>query len=384
MKIALVSPYDYVYPGGVTEHISRLEQSFTRMGHCVKIIAPASLPQESFDANKVYVVGRAFSIPSSGSVARMSLSPRLSGRVKQILRQEQFDIVHLHEPLLPALPITVLRFSKSINVGTFHAYHGRRSRGYRYMKILLRRWFRKLHGRIAVSRPAMAFVSRDFPGHYEIIPNGVDVESISDDVPPFEQYCDGKLNILFCGRIEKRKGLEYLLRAYSIIKGQFPDSRLIVVGEGKSREGYEKLVRSAFLKDAVFTGYVSNEEKIRYFRTADIFCSPATGKESQGVVLLEAMAAGKPIVASNIEGYASAMTHGVEGLLFTPKDVESLSMSLSYLMGNKRLRERMGAMGRRRAEEEYSWERVSRRVMEYYESLLRESPAGAGFSKLTD
>jgi phosphatidylinositol alpha-mannosyltransferase len=157
-----------------------------------------------------------------------------------------------------------------------------------------------------------------------------------------------------------------------------------VVGEGKLREGYEKLVRSAFLGDVVFTGYVSDEEKIRYFRTADIYCSPATGKESQGVVLLEAMAAGKPIVASNIVGYASAMTHGVEGLLCTPRDVESLSMSLSYLMGNKRLRERMGAMGRRRAEEEYSWEHISRRVMEYYEGLLRGSPAGAGFSKLAD
>jgi phosphatidylinositol alpha-mannosyltransferase len=383
MKIALVSPYDYVYPGGVTEHITRLERSFTKMGHSVKIIAPASLPQESFDISKVYVVGRPFSIPSSGSVARISLSPRLSGRVKQILRQEQFDVIHLHEPLIPALPITVLRFSTSINVGTFHAYHGRRSRGYRYMKILLRRWFRKLHGRIAVSRPAMQFVSRDFPGHYEIIPNGVDVESFSEDVTPFEQYRDGKLNILFCGRIEKRKGLEYLLRAYSVIKGQFPDSRLIVVGEGKLREGYGEVVRSAFLRDVIFTGYVSDEEKIRYFKTADIFCSPATGKESFGIVLLEAMAAGKPIIASNIEGYASVMAHGVEGLLSTPCDVESLSMSLSYLMGNKRLRERMGAMGRRKAEE-YSWERISRRVMEYYESLLRGSPAGAGLSKLVD
>ena len=382
MKIALVSPYDYAYPGGVTSHISRLERSFVRMGHSVKIIAPASLPQDSFDANRVYVVGKPVSIPSSGSVARISLSPRLSGRVKQILRQEQFDVVHIHEPLIPALPITVLRFSPSINVGTFHAYHGRRSRGYRYMKLLLRRWFRKLHGRIAVSRPAMQFVSRDFPGHYEIIPNGVDVESFSDAVAPFAEYRDDKLNILFFGRLEKRKGLEYLLRAYSVIKGQFPNSRLIVVGEGKSREGYENVVRSAGLRDVVFTGYVSDEEKARYFRTTDIYGSPATGKESQGIVLLEAMAAGKPIVASNIEGYASAMTHGVEGLLFTPRDVESLSMNLSYLMGNKRLRERMGAMGRRKAEEVYSWEGISRRVIDYYESLLGESTAGSGLSSL--
>lgn len=374
MKIALVSPYDFAYPGGVTEHVTQLSKHLTLMGHDVSIIASSSVPAERMGHKNLRVVGRPFPIPASGSIARISLSLRLAAPVKALLNAENFDVIHLHEPLVPLLPITVLRFSQAVNVGTFHAYHGS-NRAYSYGRRLLRRWFRKLHGKIAVSRPAMEFVSKYFPGYYNIIPNGIDVKRFSSEKPPLERYCDGKLNILFVGRMEKRKGIDCLLKAYALVKREFPDSRLIIGGpESGLREGYEKFTRERGLQDVVFTGYVTDEDLPRYYETAHIFCSPATGKESFGVVLLEAMASGRAIVASDIPGYASVVTHGSEGLLVPPKDEKALAMALAHLLADKDLREQMAARGREKAQE-YSWERVSRRVVNYYEGILKESCA---------
>lgn len=371
MKIALVSPYDFAYPGGVTEHVTQLDKNLTRMGHDVRIIAPSSVPADRLGRQNLMVVGHPYPIPASGSIARISLSLRLAAPVKAILNAEHFDVVHLHEPLVPVLPITVLRFSQSVNVGTFHAYHGS-NRAYSYGRRLLKRWFRKLHGKIAVSRPAMQFISKYFPGYYNIIPNGIDVERFSGGRPPLEAYCDGKLNILFVGRLEKRKGVDYLLKAYALVKREFPDSRLIVAGpESGLREGYERFVKEKGLQDVIFAGYVSDEDLPRYYETAHVFCAPATGWESFGIVLLEAMASARPIVASNIEGYASVLTHGREGLLVPPKDEKALAMAIVHLLADEPLRQQMGARGRENAQE-YSWERVSRRVANYYEGILKE------------
>jgi len=207
-----------------------------------------------------------------------------------------------------------------------------------------------------------------FPGDYRIIPNGIDVEHFSAEVSPIEGLCDGKLNILFVGRLEKRKGLRYLLGAYKEVTREIPNSRLIVVGPG-ARQEYENLISRASLEDVVFTGYVSNEELPRYYKTADLFCAPATGGESFGIVLLEAMAAAKPIVASHIDGYASVMSHGVEGLLVPPKDEQALASAIIHLLGDISIRQEMGSRGRQKVEH-YKWQNIARRVVEYYTSLL--------------
>lgn len=372
MKIALVSPYDYPYPGGVQSHIAHLKDNFTRMGHEVKVLAPSSSNKEELAKNNVIALGRPVPVPSSGSIARITLSLRLSGPVKRILNEEMFDIVHVHEPLVPGVPITVLRFSQSINIGTFHAF-AESNKAYSYGRRILKRWFRKLHGKIAVSESAMEFVSQYFPGYYNIIPNGIDYEHFAAEVPPIEQYCDGKRNILFVGRPEKRKGLKYLLRAFVYVKKEFPNSRLIVVGpKGGLHEGYEKWLQKRGIRDVIFTGYVSYAELARYYQTADVFCAPATGQESFGIVLLEAMAAGKPIIASNIEGYAGVMTHGVEGFLVRPRDEEALAMSIVHVLADEALSLKMGNAGKVKAGD-YSWDRVARRVLAYYQRLLDES-----------
>ena len=375
MKIALVSPYDFAYPGGVTYHVSSLEQQFTRGGHEVKVIAPSSETVNSL-GNRFIRIGRPWSIPTSGSVSRIAISQTLFRAVREVLEKENFDIIHLHEPFMPMLCMHVLRLSQTANVGTFHAYDGKP--GYNFGKpvstVMLRRWFHKLDGKIAVSRPAMEFVSEYFPGQYEVIPNGVDIERFSPDVPPVDEFCDGKINILFVGRLEKRKGLNYLLEAYKLVKKEIPESRLIVVGPGgKALHKYEDWVMDNNLKDVVFVGQVSYDDLPRYYKTGDVFCAPATGWESFGFVLLEAMAVGKPIIASNIEGYASVLTDGVEGLLVPPRDKERLAQALLSLLADTSLRQQLGARGRLKSRD-YSWEIVARRVLDYYSEVLSDFP----------
>ncbi len=377
MKIGLVSPYDLAVPGGVNSHIHHLAENFLELGHEVRIIAPSS------DLSKVgeneIAVGRPMSIPAGGSVARMLMAPRLGKPVRRLLAEEGLDIVHVHEPLASFLTIHFLRYSQAVNVGTFHAARDNRARIYTYTKRLLRDAFRRLDGRIAVSPAAMKLVAPHFPGQYDIIPNGVDVERFSRPYEPLPQFADGMLNVLFVGRLEKRKGLRYLLRAFERVKAERPDTRLIVVGgyDRRQRRGYERWVRAAGVEDVVFAGYASLEELPRFHNSAHIFCAPNTGNESQGIILLEAMAAGCPVVASNIDGFAAVVTHGVEGLLVRPKDSDALADALLALAGDEALRAEMSGRVRERAQD-FSWERVSQRVLSYYERLLYEKAAAAG------
>ena len=374
MKIALVSPYDFAFPGGVTSHISSLERYLSRMGHEVKVIAPASQPVTIF-GDRFIPIGKPRPIPSSGSIIRVTISLRLASTIKEVLNREKFDIIHLHEPFMPMLCSAVLRFSEATNVGTFHAWDGKP--GYNWGKPIstwmIRRRLHKLAGRIAVSEMAKAYVSKHVPGYYDIIPNGIDVERFSPDVPPIEEFCDGKQNILFLGRLERRKGAIYLIKAYQQVKQEIPNSRLIIAGPGtRLRKPYEKWIKNQGLEDVVFVGYVSEADKPRYYKTADVYCSPATSRESFGIVLLEAMAVGTPVVASNIDGYNSVVTHGEDGLLVPPRDTKNLARTLISVLSDETLRQKLAARARLTAEE-YNWERVAKKVCDYYAAALEES-----------
>ncbi|SVD39099.1 uncharacterized protein METZ01_LOCUS391953, partial [marine metagenome] len=182
MKIALVSPYDYAYPGGVMAHISHLGQHLVKAGHEIKVIAPLSGPPPTTD-KELIPMGRSFPVPSGGSTARISLSIWLEPTIKRLLKEESFDIIHIHEPLAPVLPLSILHLSQTVNVGTFHAFHGS-GRIYWLSRYLLNSSFQKLDGRIAVSNPAMGFVKNHFPGDYQVIPNGIEVSRFSTPQPP--------------------------------------------------------------------------------------------------------------------------------------------------------------------------------------------------------
>lgn len=365
MRIALVSPYDWCVEGGVKTHIRHLAECFRDWGHEVVIFAPASEPDRVRD--EVHVMGRPFSMRVSGSVARITFAWK-SPEVKRVLAEHRFDVVHLHEPLMPLLPYHFLRYSRAVNVGTFHAAKEGGNRFYGYTTPLTRRWFRKIEGKIAVSPAAAKLVSRYFPGYFNIIPNGIDYEHFAGPAEPFPEFMDGRRNILFVGRPEKRKGLKYLLKAYLRIREMEPNTRLIVVGAGDFSR-YERVM--APFPDVVFRPNVPYADLPRYHRSSTVFCAPNTGNESQGYVLLEALAAGDAVVASNIEGFAGVMTHEMEGLLVRPKDPEALAAAVVRLLRNPKLRDELSARGRELARH-YSWDNVAHRVLSYYERLLYE------------
>ena len=376
MKIAMVSPYDFTWPGGVTAHVAQLARELGRSGHEVQVLAPHSPSRESQDADLHVPLGRSVPLPSGGSIARVSLSWWLYPKVRALLRKEQFDVIHLHEPMAPILPLCVLEFSDSVNVGTFHASYARQHL-YRITHPIIKRWQQRLHGNIAVSPAARRYVNNAFPGDYEIIPNGIDFKHFSTDVAPMPQYQDGKINILFVGRLEKRKGLRYLLEAYGKLKWDLPNIRLIVVGPGNPDKESYRVMSSQNLQDVEFVGRVSYDDLPRYYASADIFCSPATGAESFGIVLLEAMSAGKPVVASDIEGFRGVMTHGEQGLLVPKKDSNALAEALGMLARDPELRRKLGGNGNRLAKE-YRWEVVAGRVEAYYNTCLKAANGSTG------
>ncbi len=372
MRIALVSPYDYPFPGGVTQHISYLDKHFRELGHQVKIIAPCAGAQPTqLPDNVVVTTTKVISIPFSGSKARIPYSPAVNWRVRRALHEDDYDIVHAHEPLTLPVPIMALTHSRAVNVGTFHAYRDTHLI-YRYGRRIFQPFFDKLHGKIAVSNAAKDTVARYFGGDFAIIPNGIDVERFGGEhVRPLEQYLDGRPNILFVGRLDPRKGFRHLLRAFVHIKEGFPRARLIVVGAYKKDEVTDHLLyaREHHLTGVKFVGRVSDRDLPRYYRTCDVFCAPSTGFESFGIVLLEAMAAGKPVVASDIPGYRDLLADGSEGLLTEPKNERALAEAIIRILSNPGLQRSMGTKGQAKARQ-YSWRRVALRVLEFYEELL--------------
>ena len=374
MKIGLVSPYVYPLPGGVTQHVRFLYENLRLRGHDVRILTSSHGLHRSSEGDVVRL-GKGFSMPSNGSVGTITLSPRYVSQAHDLLEHERFDILHFHEPFVPFLSLVLLNQSRSVNIGTFHAYGGW-SPAYQFGKRVMRPYAERLHGRIAVSAAARHFIDRYFPGDYKVIPNGVDIDRFRRAVP-LTRWQDGTPNILFVGRFEPRKGLLELLKAYRLLRRTGVEARLLLVGGGPQEREARRYVATRNLQGVHFLGRVSDDERNQLFRTADVFCSPATGRESFGIVLLEAMAAGAPIVASDIHGYKGVVRRGREALLVPPKDHKDLALALGRLLSDKELAASMAAAGPLRAEE-FSWPRVTAKVDDYYGFVIRRlAAAGA-------
>ena len=371
MKIGLVTPYVYPLPGGVTQHVRYLYENLRHRGHDVRIISSSHGLQRASEGD-IIRIGKGFSMPVNGSVGTITLSPRFVSQVRAMLEREQFDLLHFHEPFVPFLSTIVLRLSTSVNIATFHAYGGF-SPSYEFGSKVMKGEAARLHGRIAVSGAAKHFIDRYFPGEYKVIPNGVDVERFRRAVP-LARWQDGTRNILFVGRFEPRKGLLELLKAYRILRKTGCDCRLLVVGSGPLAREARRYIAVRRLKGVEFLGRVSDEEKAQLYRTADVYVSPATGGESFGIVLLEAMAAGTAIVASDIHGYKGVVRRDREGLLVPPREPKEIAGAVARLLRDDELREAMGAAGRQRAQE-FSWERVTAKVDDYYGVVIRRLAA---------
>jgi len=371
MKIGLVCPYIYPETGGVAQHVRHLYENLRLRGHDVRIITASHGPQRASEGD-ILRIGVGFSVPLNGSMGTLTFSPRYISQVRELLERERFDILHLHEPFVPFLSLFLLRESNSVNIATFHAYAGF-SPSYELGSRVMKAHAARLHGRIAVSAAARHFIDRFFPGDYKVIPNGVDIPRFEGAVP-IARWQDGTPNVLFVGRHEPRKGLIDLLKAHRILRRTGYEERLLVVGGGPQEREARRYVATRGLKAVEFLGRVSDAEKAQLFRTADIYCSPATGGESFGIVLLEAMAAGAPIVASDIHGYKGVVRRGREGLLVPPHEPKELARAIARLLDDPVMRVEMGAAGRRRAEE-FSWPRVTGKVEDYYGFVIRRLAA---------
>ncbi len=371
MKIGLVSPYVYPLPGGVTQHVRYLYENLRLRGHDVRIITSSHGLQRSSEGD-VIRIGKGFSVPANGSVGTLTISPRFISQVRDVLERERFDVLHYHEPFVPFLSPIVLRQSTSVNVATFHAY-GRWSPAYEFGRRFMGGYADRLHGRIAVSAAARHFIDRYFPGDYKVIPNGVDVDRFRRAVP-LARWQDGTRNLLFVGRHEPRKGLLELLRAYRILRKTGCRCRLLVVGSGPQEREARRYVLTRRLGGVEFLGRVSDDELAQLFKTADVYVSPATGGESFGIVLLEAMAAGTPIVCSDIHGYKGVVRRGREGLLVPPRKPKAIAAAIAQVLSDPELRARMATSGPARAEE-FSWERVTAKVDDYYGFVIRRLAA---------
>ena len=367
MKIGIVTPYAYPLPGGVNDHVGSLYRVLRSRGHDVRIITSSHGLQKASEGD-IIRVGKGFSVPFNGSMGTITLSPTYLAQMRAILERERFDVLHYHEPFVPFLSLVTLTLSTSVNVGTFHAFGGL-SISYEFGKRMLGHYAGKLHGRIAVSPAARHFISRYFPGEYKIVPNGVEPGRYQR-VVPIARYRDGVPNILFVGRMEPRKGLIHLLRAFRKLQRDGVRARLLLVGTGPGEREARRYVLTRQLDDVEFLGRVSEAQKAQLFKTADIYVSPATGRESFGIVLLEAMSAGAPIICSDIHGYRGVVRRERDGILVEPGNADALAASIRRLIDDPALRAQLSRAGEERAQL-FTWERVGQAVEEYYGFVIR-------------
>ena len=373
MKIAEISPYDFAHPGGVQRHISSLSSELVSRGHDVTVIGPCSKSTPLVNLENVNFVplGRSIPFPTAGSIARISISLWHEWKLKSFLQTENFDIVHIHEPLMPLTSLTAATFSRSTTIGTFHAYNEGRSKGYILGKRLrlLERFANRLDGRIAVSEPAKIFHNKYFPSDYKVIPNGLDVERFSTPTMRPTVMKSENINLLFVGRVnESRKGLRYALGAYSRLKWQYPKLRLIVVGSGVPDKESYRVMGERSLDDVIFLGPMSESELPSYYQHADIFLAPNTGKESFGFITIESMASSTPVIAASIPGFQSVIKDGYNGILVQPKNEKSIAIAIKKLIDNPSLRTSLEINGRLSVEK-YSWKKVTNNIIRYFNNV---------------
>ena len=371
MKIALVCPYDWSRHGGVRAHVSSLARQLYA-DHEVRVFAPVSgtLARDGLD-RLVESVGRPVPVPYNRSVAPVALSPLVARRVTRLLADFDPHVTHVHEPLAPAVSTAASAFGPRPVIGTFHAW-SEDNRLYRMGAPLARKIAARLDTRLAVSPAAQHFHASSLglpAGTFRVIPNGVDIDRFVAAQPIPELTDPERPLLLFVGRLEPRKGLDVLVRAFLRLRTTQPRLRLCVVGEGPERERCQQMVPPSLRPDVLFVGAVAEDDKPRYHASADIFVAPNTGGESFGIVLLEAMAAGLPIVASDIAGFRTVMKDGRQGLLVAPNDAFAMADAIGTLLANRNLGDAMAAEGRRTVTD-YAWPVIARRVVAVYRKTL--------------
>ncbi|MEO0077374.1 MAG: glycosyltransferase family 4 protein [candidate division WOR-3 bacterium] len=370
------------YPSGVSEHVHGLALGLCELGQDVTILTTRFAGSE-FGAGPIPVVrlGRAVLVPMNRSYATLPVGLNLVGQVRRFFAENRFDIVHCHGMFWPEISYWAMRYSGAVNVFTNLTAGFRTSTvGAGLFRRLFRRQLARIHGRIAISARSRLAVEAYVPGDYRIIPCGVDLKRFRPKYGPVQERTDGGHTLLFVGRLDRRKGLGVLLSAMPRVLEQVPDARLVVVGAGPTERAARRFVIGAGLESFVtFAGRVGPDELPGYYSSCDVYCSPAIGGETFGIVLLEAMASGAPVVASNIPGYDEVIADGVDGLMFPAGDVEALSEVLARILLDGGLRRQLAEAGLRKSSQ-FAWSNVARMTLEYYCELVDKSSARANTS----
>ena len=352
MKILFVSDIYYPHIGGVSEHIYHLADEFEKKGHFVRILTGRMSGDFFPDEERVIRVGTGLTIKYNQSVGRITVVPN-PYVVEDIVNR--FDVVHIHGAVAPTFPLLALLFSKKTNIFTFHPTFDS-SLPYLIFKKPLGYFFRRIDGLIAVSETARESFRKYFPGEYRIIPNGVDVKR-------FKPGKKKRNQILFVGRFEPRKGLDYLLKAMPEVIREIPDARLYVVGGGYRK--FKINVPECVKSHIQFTGFVHPDQLPLYYGSSEVFVSPATGGESFGIVLIEAMASKTAVVASDIPGYKTVVKHMENGILVPPHSHEEIASAIIRILKDRKLKKKLVDNGLKTAHY-YSWKNVANMVLDFY------------------
>jgi phosphatidylinositol alpha-mannosyltransferase len=357
VRIALACPYAWDAPGGVQVHVRELAGRLRRNGHEVLVLAPGRAPS----GPGTRIVGRPVRIPYRGTVAPICWTPRSWGRVRTALRVFGPEVVHAHEPFAPSTSMFAVLSADAPVVATFHAWLDR-SRLQTAAAPVLRRVGRRIRIPIAVSEAAASFARRAFPARYRVIPNGLDVARFAAAAPA-EGLPPGR-RLLWVNRLDPQKGFRVALAAFARVAPELPDLAFVVVGEGPERDATTRLAPELVSRVRIM-GEVPHERLPPFHAAADLFVSAATGQESFGYVLVEAMAAGLPVIASDIPGYREVVRDGTDGLLVRPGDAAALADGLRRVLEDPGLAGRLAAAGRERAAE-FDWARVLPRIEQAY------------------
>ncbi len=366
MKVGVVSEFYYPLWGGVSEHIRAVGNALAARGHAVTVISSHMRGENGNAGPRVLRLGRSVPVRYNNSLSRFSVGWRLGGELRDLLAAEDFDVLHLHSPLQPTLTHLALKHARCPVVATFHSYYPRDLLAETFQAPLRRR-LAAARLRIPVSEAALRPVERLFPGDYRIIPNGVDYALFAGAQPTALPGLDPeRQRILFVGAMVKRKGLPLLLRSFARLAEQRGDVDLLVVGDGPDRRRIEAGLPAALAGRVHFLGAITDRAQLAAtYAAADLFCAPSLGRESFGMVLLEAMAAGLPVVGFDIEGYRDVVSQGVDGLLVEAGNEDALAGALDYFLDHPEARRRYGERGRAKAAG-LDWSEIARRVEAVY------------------
>jgi phosphatidylinositol alpha-mannosyltransferase len=365
VRVGLVCPYTWDVPGGVQQHIRDLAEALTGLGHEVSVISPAD--DDTPLPDYVVSAGRAVPVPYNGSVARLAFGFLSASRVRRWVKEGAFDVLHVHEPAAPSLSLLACWVADGPIVATVHTAMPR-SRVMHASYPVLRTALEKVNGWIAVSEAARTTMVERTGGDAVLIPNGVTVRRYEKASPlPGWPGEGGALG--FLGRMdEPRKGLDVLLRAFETLGGQRPGLRLLIAGPGDREDVIEK-VPASLRERVILLGQVSEDDKARVYHSVDVFCAPNTGGESFGIVLAEAMAAGAPIAASDLDAFRQVLRGGRAGELFETGDPDALAVAAGRLLDDQQRRALLSAAASE-AVRAYDWPVVARDVVQVYEAVV--------------